>query len=149
MFSVPEELKEYINDYKINVFNIAYLSEEQVNMFISDFKIVVDYFVQKRKDGKYKPSSDVIRHVDVILKFMAVFTGDQRYFNEAMQEKMQTGGIRTMDKILDDYINRGRKEGRQEERMLLIRSLCKKKSPEEIADLLEIPAEEVLEIIKA
>ena len=149
MFSVPEELKEYINDYKINVFNIAYLSEEQVNMFISDFKIVVDYFVQKRKDGKYKPSSDVIRHVDAILKFMAVFTGDQRYFNEAMQEKMQTGGIRTMDKILDDYINRGRKEGRQEERMLLIRSLCKKKSPEEIADLLEIPVEEVLEIIKA
>ena len=149
MFSVPEELKEYINDYKINVFNIAYLSEEQVNMFISDFKIVADYFVQKRKDGKYKPSSDVIRHVDAILKFMAVFTGDQRYFNEAIQEKMQTGGIRTMDKILDDYINRGRKEGRQEERMLLIRSLYKKKSPEEIADLLEIPVEEVLEIIKA
>ena len=149
MFSVPEELKEYINDYKINVFNIAYLSEEQVNMFTSDFKIVADYFVQKRKDGKYKPSSDVIRHVDAILKFMAVFTGDQRYFNDAIQEKMQTGGIRTMDKILDDYINRGRKEGRQEERMLLIRSLCKKKSPEEIADLLEIPVKEVLEIIKA
>ena len=172
VFSVPEELKEYINDYKINVFNIAYLSEEQVNMFTSDFKIVADYFVQKRKDGKYKPSSDVIRHVDAILKFMAVFTGDQRYFNEAIQKKMQAGGIRTMDKILDDYIDlgvqRGRQEGRQEgrlegrlegrqegrqegrleERMLLIRSLCKKKSPEEIADLLEIPLEEILEIIK-
>ena len=164
MFSVPEELKEYINDYKINVFNIAYLSEEQVNMFTSDFKIVADYFVQKRKNGKYKPSSDVIRHVDAILKFMAVFTGDQRYFNEAIQKKMQTGGIRTMDKILDDYIDlgvqRGRKEGmergikqgidrgRREERCSLIRSLCKKKTPEEIADLLEIPVEEVLEIIK-
>ena len=148
MFSVPEELKEYINDYKINVFNIAYLSEEQVNMFTSDFKIVADYFVQKRKNGKYKPSSDVIRHVDAILKFMAVFTGDQRYFNEAIQEKMQAGGIRTMDKILDDYIDRGRKEGRLEERMLLIRSLCKKKSPEEVADLLDLPVEEVLEIIK-
>ena len=147
VFSVPEELKEYITDYKINVFNIAYLSEEQVNMFTSDFKIVADYFVQKRKNGEYKPSSDVIRHVDAILKFMAVFTGDQRYFNEAIQKKMQTGGIRTMDKILDDYIDRGRKEGRLEERMLLIRSLCKKKSPEEIADLLEIPVEEVLEII--
>ena len=149
---MPEELKEYINDYKINVFNIAYLSEEQVNMFTSDFKIVADYFVQKRKNGKYKPSSDVIRHVDAILKFMAVFTGDQRYFNEAIQKKMQTGGIRTMDKILDDYINRGRKEGRLEgrleERTVLIRSLCKKKSPEEVADLLEIPVEEVLEIIK-
>lgn len=61
-----------------------------------------------------------------------------------------------MDKILDDYIDLGRKEGRQEgrqegrleERMLLIRSLCKKKSPEEVADLLDLPVEEVLEIIK-
>ena len=152
VFSVPEELKEYINDYKINVFNIAYLSEEQVNMFTSDFKIVADYFVQKRKDGKYKPSSDVIRHVDAILKFMAVFTGDQRYFNKAMQKRMQTGGCRTMDKILDDYINRGRKEGIKQGidrgRKDVIRSLCKKKSPEEVADLLDLSVEEVLAIIK-
>ena len=156
VFSVPEELKEYINDYKINVFNIAYLSEEQVNMFTSDFKIVADYFVQKRKNGKYKPSSDVIRHVDAILKFMAVFTGDQRYFNEAIQKKMQAGGIQTMDKVIDDYIDLGRKEGMEfgmkqgmdRGRKDVICSLCKKKSPEEIADLLEIPVEEVLEIIK-
>ena len=152
MFSVPEELKEYINDYKINVFNIAYLSEEQVNMFTSDFKIVADYFVQKRKNGKYKPSSDVIRHVDAILKFMAVFTGDQRYFNEAMQKKMQTGGIQTMDKVIDDYIDlgvqRGIKQGMDRGRKDVIRSLCKKKSPEEVADLLDLSVEEVLEIIK-
>ena len=156
MFSMQEELKEYINDYKINVFNIAYLSEEQVNMFTSDFKIVADYFVQKRKDGKYKPSSDVIRHVDAILKFMAVFTGDQRYFNEAIKKKMQAGGIQTMDKVIDDYIDLGRKEGMEfgmkqgmdRGRKDVICSLCKKKSPEEIADLLEIPVEEVLEIIK-
>ena len=156
VFSMQEELKEYINDYKINVFNIAYLSEEQVNMFTSDFKIVADYFVQKRKDGKYKPSSDVIRHVDAILKFMAVFTGDQRYFNEAIKKKMQAGGIQTMDKVIDDYIDLGRKEGMEfgmkqgmdRGRKDVICSLCKKKSPEEIADLLEIPVEEVLEIIK-
>ena len=156
VFSMQEELKEYINDYKINVFNIAYLSEEQVNMFTSDFKIVADYFVQKRKDGKYKPSSDVIRHVDAILKFMAVFTGDQRYFNEAIKKKMQAGGIQTMDKVIDDYIDLGRKEGMEfgmkqgmdRGRKDVIRSLCKKKSPEEVADLLEIPVEEVLEIIK-
>ena len=61
-----------------------------------------------------------------------------------------------MDKVIDDYIDlgvqRGMKQGmdrgRKEERALLIRSLCKKKSPEEIADLLEIPVEEILKIIK-
>ena len=85
------------------------------------------------------------------LKFMAVFTGDQR-FNEAIQKKMQTGGIRTMDKILDDYIDlgvqRGIKQGIDRGRKDVIRSLCKKKSPEEVADLLDLPVEEVLEIIK-
>ena len=96
----------------------------------------------------YKPSSDVIRHVDAILKFMAVFTGDQRYFNEAIQKKMQTGGIQTMDKVIDDYIDLGVQRGIKQGVKDVICSLCKKKSPEEIADLLEIPVEEVLEIIK-
>ena len=86
------------------------------------------------------------------LKLMAVFTGDQRYFNEAIQKKVQTGGIRTMDKILDDYIDlgvqRGIKQGIDRGRKDVIHSLCKKKSPEEVADLLDLPVEEVLEIIK-
>ena len=38
----------YVNDYKINLFQIAYLTYEQVNLFQSDFKVVADYFVQKR-----------------------------------------------------------------------------------------------------
>ena len=61
-----------------------------------------------------------------------------------------------MDKILDDYIDlgvqrgikQGIKQGIDRGRKDVIRSLCKKKSPEEVADLLEIPVEEVLEIIK-
>lgn len=43
---IPEELKPYVNDYKVHLFEIAYLQEEQVELFQSDFKIVADYFVQ-------------------------------------------------------------------------------------------------------
>ncbi|HBA97934.1 MAG TPA: transposase, partial [Lachnospiraceae bacterium] len=43
---IPEELKPYVNDYKINLFEIAYLTEKQVSLFKSDFRIVADYFVQ-------------------------------------------------------------------------------------------------------
>ena len=57
-----------------------------------------------------------------------------------------------MDKILDDYIDlgvqRGIKQGIDRGRKDVIRFLCKKKSPEEVADLLDLPVEEVLEIIK-
>lgn len=44
-----EEIKPYVNGYRMNLYEIAYLSEEQVQMFTSDFKIAADYFVQMRK----------------------------------------------------------------------------------------------------
>ena len=37
-FKVPEELKPYINDYKVNVFEIAWLEPETVRKFRSDFR---------------------------------------------------------------------------------------------------------------
>ena len=43
---IPDILKPYVADIKINVFEIAYLSDEQLNRFHSDFRIVADYFVQ-------------------------------------------------------------------------------------------------------
>ncbi len=45
MVEIPEGLEEYVNDYKIHVFEIAHLTEEQVKRFRSDFRIVADYFV--------------------------------------------------------------------------------------------------------
>ena len=41
---IPEEIKPYVNDYRMNLYEVAYLSDEQVEMFTSDFKVVADYF---------------------------------------------------------------------------------------------------------
>ena len=76
---VPEKLKPFVSNYKINIFEIAYLSDEQVNMFKSDFRIVADYFVQKRKNKKYVPSKQVIKHVEEILFMLKILTGDDKY----------------------------------------------------------------------
>ena len=46
---IDEQLKPYVNDYEINLFEIAYLTDEQLAGFKSDFRFVADYFVQKRK----------------------------------------------------------------------------------------------------
>ena len=46
--NIPDELEGYVNDYKMNLYQIAYLTEKQVNMFQSDFKVVAEYFTQKR-----------------------------------------------------------------------------------------------------
>ena len=47
-FNVPNELKPFVNDYKINVFEIAWLDDETISKFKSDFKFVAKYFQIKR-----------------------------------------------------------------------------------------------------
>ena len=46
--SIREELDPYVNDYRINLFEIAFMEPEEVELFQSDFRAVADYFVQMR-----------------------------------------------------------------------------------------------------
>lgn len=107
-FEVPENLKPFVNDFKINLFEIAYLTKEQVDMFKSDFKIVAEYFVQMRTNKKYVPSKQEIEHVDELLKFMSVFTGDSRYETVQLEAK---GGTVTMCGFLEAAIQEGIAQG--------------------------------------
>ena len=47
---IPAGLEEYVSDYAAHVFEIAFLSDEQVKLFQSDFRFVAEYFVAK--EGK-------------------------------------------------------------------------------------------------
>ena len=77
---MPDGLDKYVNDVKANVFEIAWLTDEQISKFKSDFKIVANFFVNKRKNEDYIPDDKTtIKHVDEILKFLSVMTGDNRY----------------------------------------------------------------------
>ena len=109
MVTIPAGMEKYVNDYKIHVFEVAYLTEEQVKLFRSDFRIVADYFVQKRKNKNYIPSRRTIKHVDAVLKFMSVMTGDERFL-EAQKVKTE-GGKKNMCEILDQVENRGIQKG--------------------------------------
>ena len=42
---VPGDLRPFVSDHRINVFEISFLTDEQTERFTSDFRIVVDYFV--------------------------------------------------------------------------------------------------------
>lgn len=74
---VSDNIRPFVNDYKVNLFEIAFLKPEQVQMFKSDFREVADYFVQKRTNKNYRPSKRTITHVDEFLKFMAALSGGQ------------------------------------------------------------------------
>ena len=89
MVDIPPGMENYVNDYKIHIIEVAHLTEEQVKLFRSDFRIIADYFVQKRKNKKYIPSRRTIRHVDAVLKFMSVMTGDERFSEVQKAKKRQ------------------------------------------------------------
>ncbi len=118
--NVPEYLKPYVPDVKVNLFEIAYLSWEQVNLFRSDFREVARFFVQMRENGDYKPSNDELKHVEAVLQLLNVMDNDHR-FAAYLDEKEKAKGARSMSEWLTRVINEnqaiGRAEGRAEGRV--------------------------------
>lgn len=147
MINVSEELKPFVNDYKINVMEVSFLTDEQLAMFKSDFKIVADFFIQKRKNKQYHPSKDTIKHVDALLKMMSVLTGDARY--EDVQN-ISKGGVKNMCEVLDKISEQGKAEGKIEGKVIgmVLTHASYGRSDKEIAELLNISEEEVFRILK-
>ena len=117
---IPPEFEPFVSDYKVNLFEIAYLTHEQVELFQSDFRIVADYFVQKREKGEhgeYTPDPRQIRHVQETLQLLSVMTRDHRFeeaYNEAYTKDGMEGGPHTMCEFLDRVENRGIEKGLSE-----------------------------------
>ncbi|MCI7130162.1 MAG: Rpn family recombination-promoting nuclease/putative transposase [Lachnospiraceae bacterium] len=115
---IPDELHRYFSDYQLNVFNIAFLPDETVGKFTSDFRIVADYFSQVRKNKEYVPSKETMKHVDAVLKLMSVMTGDHR-FEKAQRE----GEVHNMCEVMDRVEQRGMQKGIRKGQILLIDAL--------------------------
>ena len=114
---VPEILKPYVTDVKVNLFEIAYLSWEQVNLFRSDFKEVARYFVQMRENGDYHPSDDEMKHIEAVMQLLNVMDRDSR-FQIAVNDRMGQKEVRKMSewltRVINDSESKGRKEGQEE-----------------------------------
>lgn len=70
--NMSNDFLPFINDYQVNVFEIAFLDDETIKKFKSDFRIVADYLSQMRKNSDYVESKDIPVHVDAILKTLGV-----------------------------------------------------------------------------
>lgn len=102
---VPEELKPFVSDHRLNLFEISFLRDDQVERFTSDFRIVADYFVQMRRNRDYVPSRQVVKHVDGVLKLLSALTRDHRF--EDAQNQFREGESVTMLSVLDKVEARG------------------------------------------
>ena len=114
LINIPDGLENYVNDYHINVVDIAWLTEEQINQFTSDFSIVANFFVNKRKNPRYVPDDKrEIKHVDAVLKFLFAMTGDEDYEKLIYNKNFKKEGA-SMCSVAQSLKEEGRAEGRAE-----------------------------------
>jgi len=130
--SYPKELDEYVNDYKIHVFEVSWFEDDVIERFTSDFKVVARFFSDKRKYGDdYIPKDPtVIKHVDAVLKLLSVMTHDHRFEEIVFTEEERRNA--DMCAVVDKLVGigeargeaRGEAKGRAEERSDNIRKFA-------------------------
>ena len=112
IIDVDEKLRPYVNDYKINLFEIAYLDREIIDSFKSDFWILADYLYQMRVNKNYVADKKSIAHIEELLMLMSAMTGDKRF--EEIIDEANTKEVVNMCEVLDIVEARGIEKGREE-----------------------------------
>ena len=153
LISIPAGLDEYVNDIAINVFEISWLTDEQLSRFESDFKVVANFFVNKRKNKDYIPDDKTtVKHMDEVLKLLSAMSGDNRYETILSDEKEMNNMCEVAQRLEDrgfkSGLEQGLEQGKEEALRQSILKLNKKGySSADIADMLELSLEEVEKII--
>ena len=117
LLEVDENLKPYVSDYKINIFEIAFLDREKINLFKSDFRMLADYLYQMRTTNTYRGDESDIKHVDEILMLMSAMSGFKNVENiikvahERKVSNMKGFFELAEEKGLEKGIKLGRNEG--------------------------------------
>lgn len=67
--NVSEKI-EFFQDYRMNLFEIAYLEPDVVKNFKSDFRVVAEYFVELRKIDEYMKNVEGAEHGSAVRRFL-------------------------------------------------------------------------------
>ena len=167
ILDIPTGLEDFVSDYKINVFEIAFLPEETVNRFKSDFRLVAKYFTNIRKNPYYIPEDEnEIKHVDAVLKFLSIMSGSEKALEKFMSigerevKNMSDGPLTKLyykgvsdgkEQGLEQGIEKGREQGIIQgvnETLLKVYLNCRGKgmSIEESEDIVHFADREDLEL---
>ena len=150
---IPAGLEACVPDYTVQVFDIAYLSDELVGKFHSDFRIVAEYFVGNRKvkEGLIRQIqfSDIeMKHFSEVMDLLRAVT-NSHVFTDIKLVADAEGGVKGMwktyfDHLLDQGIAEGRAEGKAETSLNDIRNVMEgfKVTAQQAMDVLKIPPAE-------
>ena len=113
VLDIDEDVRPYVNDFKINLFEIAYLEREKIDLFKSDFRILADYLYQMRENRDYIADETNIAHVEELLTLMSAMTGDNR-FEETINDfkgKEKVNMCEVLDRVEARGIEKGIEQG--------------------------------------
>ena len=141
---VPPVLLPYVNNYRMNFYSVKDMTEKQINLFKSDFKVIAEFFSALNNGTDYRPSNQVLEYPEEVIDMISVFSGDDRFrddYNALIGES--EGGI-TMCEIYDKILQEGRAEGRAEGRLAALADLVKSGiiKLEQAAEQAKMPIEE-------
>lgn len=125
LIHIPEEFAKYVQDYRIRVFDIAFLEDEAINQFQSDFKVIARFFKDKRLGNTDPDDETCIRHAEAVADFLSVFTNDHVYKEilPYIVEKQKKGELITMCTFAQEFISQGRKQGLDQGKMEILYEL--------------------------
>jgi len=102
------------------------IRQAQIQQFKSDFRVVAEFFSQKRKQLDYTPSNQQLQHAKEVLQLFSIMTDDARFediYNEELEKGIITatlekgeGGVKTMCDVLDRAMEKGKLVGIEEGR---------------------------------
>ncbi|MBR6013303.1 MAG: Rpn family recombination-promoting nuclease/putative transposase [Selenomonadaceae bacterium] len=106
---IPQKLDPYVNDYKLNLFEIAWLPDETIEKFQSDFRFLAEYFSQIRKTQDWKPMPKKAKHIQALFDAFAALTKDNRFVEYFLESR--EGEITMPSIALDKAESRGFERG--------------------------------------
>lgn len=118
MMDIDPEMAGYVQDYKIHVFDIAFLEDGVIERFTSDFREIARFFKRKRLGENPLASENELEHPYAIMEFISVFTQDTSYMETVgyLENISRRGGAVTMCAVADALKTEGRQEGIREGR---------------------------------
>ena len=112
IMEVPRNLEKLVQNYHIYVFDIAYLEDEIIDKFTSDFKVVARFFKDKRL-GRPMDDTVSITHIEEVAELFSVFTGQEEYKEAVpnMIHRQKEGENITMCKFTQELLAKGKAQG--------------------------------------
>ena len=116
MFDIPVKLQKYVADYKIKVFDVAFLEDDVIESFTSDFKLVAKFFKLRRLGRMEEIVQDdetAIEHIEAVMDLFKVFADDIHYkeIETGLLEKRAKGEKVYMCNVVEAFLQKGYENG--------------------------------------